>query len=294
MTSTSLSIGAHLKKEKNSIIKTIKVMQKNGGNALQIFASNPRSASLPNMETYNSIADELKTYCNDTDFKLVIHSSYTINLAKEPKIGKKVMELKDCYWISLLMHELIVSDMIGSVGVIVHVGKHTTLSQQDGLNNMFIAIKYITDQLHTLKLKSKLILETPAGAGTELLKTVEEFTGFYNQFSETNKKHLGICIDTAHIWSSGYVLIDYLDAICKTNSKDICVIHLNNSKKEQGSCADAHEYILDETGKIPINHISMFLTKIANIKNRPMIILETPSEYVDKEITWVHTQINSK
>lgn len=285
----SAYIGAHIKKENGSIIKTIKVMQNSGGNALQLFASNPRSASLPNMETYQSIASEVSEYCNTNDFKLVIHSSYTINLAKEPKIGKKTMELKDCYWINLLLHELVVSDMINSVGVVVHVGKYTTQTPEDGLKHMFNAMNYITNQLHTMKIRSKLILETPAGAGTELLKTVEEFVAFYNKLCESNeinRKHLGICIDTAHIWSSGHDVNDYLNTICKTNVKDITVIHLNNSKKEQGSCADMHDYILNKAGKIPTNDLSMFMKKIFSLKSIPIVILETPSDEVAKEIEW--------
>lgn len=282
-------IGAHIKKENGSLVKTIKVIQKNGGNALQLFVSNPRSASLPNMETYQSMADEVTAYCKDTVFRLVIHSSYTINLAKEPKVGKKVMELKDCYWINLLMHELMVSDMIGSIGVVVHVGKYTTQSPEDGMKNMFVAMKYIAEQLHALKMKSKLILETPAGAGTELLKTVEEFAAFYNQFSETHKKHLGICIDTAHIWSSGYNVTEYLDSISKTNAKDITVIHLNNSKKEQGSCADAHQFIL--AGKIPVDHLTLFMKTLNTQKTLPLIIIETPSASLDKEIEWTSANV---
>jgi deoxyribonuclease-4 len=290
---TSTFIGAHIKKESGSLLKTIKTMQTNGGNALQLFVSNPRSASLPNMETYQGMADEIRAYCEAANFKLVIHSSYTINLANEPKIGKKTMELKDCYWINLLMHELIVSDMIGAAGVVVHVGKHTKQTLEEGMKHMYLAMKYIVDQMHKLKMKSKLILETPAGAGTELLKTVEEFVSFFNKFSETDKKHLGICIDTAHIWSSGYNVSDYLDVICKTNSRDITVIHLNNSKKEQGSCADAHEFILEKSGKIPINDLGMFLKKLSTFKLLPMIILETPSDDVSKEIAWTIANIRS-
>jgi endonuclease IV len=38
-------IGAHINREK-TIVKTMEAITKNGGNCLQLFVSNPRSASL--------------------------------------------------------------------------------------------------------------------------------------------------------------------------------------------------------------------------------------------------------
>ena len=52
-------IGAHINKESGSITKTMDVIKKNHGNALQLFVSNPRSASLPNMEVYKNISKEI-------------------------------------------------------------------------------------------------------------------------------------------------------------------------------------------------------------------------------------------
>lgn len=281
-------IGAHIKKETGPLINTIKMMQSHGGNALQIFVSNPRSASSPNMEVYQAASNEICEYCRTNDFKLIIHSSYTINLAKEPKMGKRVLELKDCYWINCLIDELIVSEMLGAIGVVVHVGKHTTQSEANGLNHMINAVRYVVQVLDKLQMSSKLIIETPAGAGTELLKTVEEFTDFYNIFSQQEKRHLGICIDTAHIWSSGYNVSEYYNKLSKHNAKDIVAIHLNNSKKNQGSMVDAHEHILLETAKIPLQDLQIF---VANLKHKPVIILETPSGDIEQEVKWVKQNV---
>jgi deoxyribonuclease-4 len=281
-------IGAHIKKESGSLIKTMDVIRKADGNALQIFVSNPRSASIPNMEAYASVADGIRAYYSQNSFKLVIHSSYTINLAKEPKVGKKVLDLQDCYWVKLLVHELMVSDMLGSLGVVVHVGKYTTSSPEDGLKYMFAAMKYVVAQMQAMEMKTKLILETPAGQGTELLTSVEDFLAFYNQFSAAEKKYLGICIDTAHIWSSGYDISEYYAAVAKHNAKDVAVIHFNNSKKEKASHADMHETLLDKSGKIPLDDLAKFLNFTRQLKHQPMIILETPGNDVQKEIKWVH------
>jgi deoxyribonuclease-4 len=279
-------IGAHIKKESGHLLKTIEVIQKAGGNALQLFVSNPRSASIPNMQQYEAIANEVNTFCATHDFKLVIHSSYIINLAKEPKNGKKILDWADCYWIQVLLSELMVSEMINSVGVVVHVGKYTKGTPQDGLMYMFAAMKYIIHQMQERKMKTKLILETPAGQGTELLTKIEEFIAFYNQFSAKEKHNLGICLDTAHIWSSGYNISEYYDMISKYNPTDITVIHFNNSKKERGSHVDAHNTLLEKSAKIPLNDMHNFLTHIKSNPATPMIILETPGDDLVKEFAW--------
>ena len=107
-------IGAHISREK-TLIDTMNVIQANGGNCLQIFASNPRSAALVNIDNYLKIAEDVRKYCEKNDFKLVIHSPYTINLAREFKNGKKTQALSDCYWVQLLLHELHISELLGSI-----------------------------------------------------------------------------------------------------------------------------------------------------------------------------------
>jgi|688.fasta_scaffold00834_48 deoxyribonuclease-4 len=275
-------IGAHINKESGSLIKTMNVIKKQNGNALQLFVSNPRSASLPNMQTYQEASKEIQEYCIQHDFKLVIHASYTINLAKEPKEGKKTMEWSDCYWIKLLLHELIAADMIGAMAVVVHVGKYTSSKPDAALMNMFKAISYIVDNMHELKLKCKLLIETPAGAGTELLTDIRDFLQFYNTFDASQKKYMGICLDTAHIWSTGYDINEYYKIVKESNAKDVLVIHFNNSKREKGSHVDAHETLFN--GDIPQDSLQHFADSLSH---QPIIILEKPSSDMKKEFQFI-------
>ena len=274
-------VGAHIKKE-TTLLKTLHVIKEHGGNSLQLFASNPRSTQLPNFDIYKSMSTDITKFCKENQCSTVIHSSYTVNLAKEPKDGKRVLELKDCYWVNLLLGELEISDIIGSIGVVVHVGKYTTQTKQQGLQQMSNTIKFVVSQMMERNIKSKLIIETPAGAGTELLTNVNDFCTFFNNFSTLQKKHLGICLDTAHIWSSGYDINDYYSTICKTNEKDILVIHFNNSKKDKGSCVDTHDNIFD--GKIHLKDMEMFMK---NLKGNPIVILEKPSSDLQKDLKWI-------
>lgn len=287
----SIYVGAHINREK-TIIKTMETITKNGGNCLQLFVSNPRSSSLVNIENYITIANDVKDYISKNNFKLVIHSSYTINLARDFKNGKRTIPLNECIWIKILLHELYISHLINSSGVIVHVGKHTTLSYNKGLENMRTAIEYIIEELQKNNLKTKIIIETPAGQGTELLTNLNEFIDFYNSFSKEQKKYLGICLDTAHIWASDYELNDAYNIICNKNANDLIVIHLNNSAVKKGCNVDRHTPIFDNTnGTIPLKSIKQFLELFKDNKHIPIIILETPSIDYSQEIKWIYSTI---
>lgn len=266
-------IGAHIKKD-GTIHNTIKSIIKSGGNALQLFISNPRSCQIANIENFES--QNISRICKENDFKLIIHAPYVINLAKDMKEDKRTIEMNDCYWIKTVINQLSISDIIGSIGVVIHVGKSTTNSKENALKNMYEAIIFIIRSKILLGIKSKLILETPAGQGTELLADVKEFVNFINVFTYEERKHIGVCLDTAHIWSSGYDINDYLDIIIK-NQIEIDVIHFNNSKKEKSSKVDVHDTIFE--GKIPVEDMILFIKNLKqNSKKLPLIILEKPSE----------------
>lgn len=283
-------IGVHINREK-TILKTMETVAKNGGNCLQLFVSNPRSLSLVSIENYLNIADDIRKYSATHNFATIIHASYTINLARDFKNGKRTVPIHECPWIQLLLHELYISHLLGSVGVVIHVGKHTTQSREQGIDNMRIALEYIIGVLHQKQLNAKIVLETPAGQGTELLTDLGDFLIFYNMFSKEQRKYLGICVDTAHVWAAGYELSDVYKAIALANAtKDVVAIHLNNSKVAKGSRVDRHATLFDSTGTIPQDAIKQFVElwkekKKPQQSSLPLIILETPSANYADEIT---------
>lgn len=283
-------IGAHVAKE-STILKTMQKITKNDGNALQIFVSNPRSAAEANIEKYKKDAPKILEYCEINNFKIVIHSSYIINLAREPKNNDRLIEIGDTFWIKSLISELVVSHIINSIGVVVHVGKYTKLTPDEGLNNMGMYITYLINFMKTNKIKSKIILETPAGQGTELLTDMKDFTAFYNSFTSEQKKYLGICIDTAHVWSNGYDVINAYQMLIDKNIEDIVLIHLNNSKKEQGSKVDVHAPIFE--GIIPVKKLTYLLKSMKELHHSPVIILEDPSIMLNNDITWIKMSLGS-
>ena len=153
---------------------------------------------------------------------------------------------------------------------------------------MRIAIEYIINELQKNEINAKIIIETPAGQGTELLTNLNDFIDFYNSFSNQQKKYLGICLDTAHIWAAGYELSEAYKIICNKNASDLIAIHLNNSKVAQGSNVDRHAVLFDKSGTISHHSIKQFLELFKDNKNKPIIILETPSTQYSYELDWIN------
>ena len=97
-------------------------------------------------------------------------------------------------------------------------------------------------------MRTKIILETSTGQGTELLSNLDEFADFYNKFTDDEKNYLKICIDTCHVFSAGYSLKSKTDVqkYIKIVEKyigwnNVILIHLNDSKKDCGCGVDRHE-----------------------------------------------------
>lgn len=252
-----------------------------GGNMIQIFISNPMSIRDVNYNdkfTSKYISDIINKLKN-TNTKIVIHLPYVINLAKP-------LSNKYNWWIDMICKQLEISEKIKSIGCVVHVGKYKELTESEGLDNMYKALKIIINFLKINKMKTHIILETAAGQGTELIPTknndISDFANFYNRFDTKEKKHLKICIDTCHIFSAGYNL-NTKESVKKffnifnklIGIKHIDLIHLNDSKIKCGGCVDRHANLGE--GYINLEAIKHFI-KYALFYNIPLI-LETPGEY---------------
>jgi deoxyribonuclease-4 len=267
-------IGAHISRE-ITIIKTMDEIMKNGGNALQLFTTNPRSLKISNNDKYLAESHLIRKYCKINNFFIIVHSPYAFNIAKPFMIGKKQLDIKD----TIIFHDLQTANFIGAYGYVIHVGKATTIPIIDALNMMKQNIKDIIKSMIEHKIKTKLLLETPAGQGTELLKDFTDFINFYKSFTDIEKTVFKICIDTCHIWNAGYELSEILSLI--ENKDDIYCIHLNNSKNIKGANVDRHEYLFE--GKINPIDLKEFIKNFST----SVIILEMPSDNYKKEIEFI-------
>jgi len=278
--------GGHMSITKG-IVSAISDINEIGGNMIQIFISSPMMLnSNIDMKKYSAnIIEQIKNKCIETNSKIVIHLPYVINLAK-PLDYENPLETK---WIKIIMEQLKISDLIGSLGCVIHVGKYTGQTEAEGLDNMFKALKLIINYIINNNLNTYIILETAAGQGTELIPTknnsLSSFADFYNKFTNEEKQHIKICVDTCHIFAAGYDIREklmvktFFDQFNETiGLENLALIHLNDSKKSCGSCVDRHENLGD--GCIGLEGLRHFIRYA--IYYKIPIILETPSDYINE------------
>jgi deoxyribonuclease-4 len=261
--------GSHVGVSKHGIIGAIDEIIKYNGNFIQIFITNPKARI-----TTKRSDEELQTinhYAKYNKVKIVIHSPYLLNFAHPFR--------KKSWGIISLIDHLNTCAKLDAVGVVVHSGKYLDMDKSDAIENMYINFSYV---LKKTPEKSKILLETPASQGTELGGRLEEFRIIYNKFSEEQKKRMRICVDTAHLFSSGYDLSDPDKVITFIKTFDTLIgwkyvdlIHLNDSKTKLNSNLDRHE-LLDK-GTIGLKGLSI-IVKFAYEARIPLI-LETPGGY---------------
>jgi deoxyribonuclease-4 len=227
------SIGNHIHKGK-CVAGTIRELAPLRDRPFQMFLSGPQSTKLA-MKDEDIAAASAATV--DTAVRLYIHSAYIINLCQEPGT-------KEDYGVACLIKNLQYSVAMGLRGVVVHVGKSTTMELGAAMGhmraNLLRAIEHATDDC-------PILLETPAGQGTETLTLCEDFLAFVQSFASTR---IRICVDTCHVFATGQDPLEYIQKLCTVDASLLKLVHFNDSSAACGSCLDRHAFI--GTGEIGI------------------------------------------
>ena len=226
-------IGFHIPVVNSSFYQSIKTHFEGSGGIsyFQLFTKNPRQFKLIKVKEDDAL--KCKEYIKNNNIFLVTHASYLLNMSNPENWDDKINNGKN---------ELENAAKIGGVGVVFHVGKHLKLSKQEGENLMFNYISQLIQFIKEKDLKIKYIIETSAACGTELCSDIRELGAFYRRFSEEDRRnYLGICIDTCHIFSSGYAINnqkgceDFIQLVEEQiNWDNVVCIHLNDSLSLKG------------------------------------------------------------
>ena len=133
-----------------------------------------------------------------------------------------------------------------------------------------------------------VLLETMSGKGSEVGRTFEELAAIMERVDLKDK--LGVCLDTCHVYSAGYDIVNGLDSVLEhfdavLGLERLRAIHLNDSMTPFSSFKDRHETI----GKGSLGEQAFI-----NIINHPVLrelpfFLETPRDDAGhgEEITWL-------
>ena len=223
-------IGHHIQKQR-SVAVTVATLPHVTTRPYQIFLSGPSTTHMALNPDDLAAAAAIVT---DTDARVFVHSQYLINLCNPPGSPS------DAYGVDLLIKNLQAANAMKARGVVVHVGKSTTQPLPEALANMRANI---TRALPHATPDCPLLLETPAGQGTEVLRTYEEFTAFVASFGPDPR--FRICVDTCHVFvcDGGIHPLDYIKRLTAEHPGLLALIHFNDSAAPCGSCADRHAFV---------------------------------------------------
>jgi len=257
-------IGCHISIAKG-FYKAGKDAVKIGGNTFQFFTRNPRGGNAKALDPAD--INKLKTIMEENDFgPLLAHAPYTMNMASSKTEVREFAKL--AFKEDLERLEQIPCNLYN-----FHPGSHT----QDGVEVGIQRIVEILNDVLTGDESTFVLLEGMSGKGSEIGSKFEELRDIIK--GVTHNHLMGVCLDTCHLYSAGYDIVNDLDGVLETFDKIVGLkrlkaIHLNDSKMPFASNKDRHEKI----GEGTIGEDALLkLVHHPKLKHLPFL-LETPNE----------------
>ncbi len=229
------------------------------------FTRNPRGGSAKAIDEADIAA--FHAFCAEHDIdKIVAHAPYTLNpCAEKPNVRE-------------FAHTVFADDlqrMEHTPGQYYnfHPGSHVGQGTETGIaKTAEVLNEVLFDGMRTT-----VLLETMAGKGSEIGATFEELREILDRV--TLEKHMGVCLDTCHVYDGGYDIVNDLDGVLTKFDSVIGLsrlkaVHLNNSMYGLSSHKDRHAKIVE--GTMPLDAIVRIIRHPA-LRGLPFI-LETPND----------------
>ncbi|GAA0710209.1 deoxyribonuclease IV [Paraclostridium ghonii] len=257
-------IGPHISISKG-FSKAAQTAMDIGANTFQFFSRNPRGGNAKAFDDKDIM--KFQEIRKDNNFgPLLVHAPYTMNLAgaKEEvyEFGKMVIK-----------EDIQRMDSLGIEFMCFHPGSHVGSGIDVGIDKIAKALnEAITGNENIM-----VLLETMSGKGTEIGFSFDQVKSIIDKVEHNEK--LGVCLDTCHVFSAGYDIVNDLDSVLDEFDKTIGLdklkaIHLNDSMMPFGAKKDRHACIGE--GEIGLDAIISFITH-PKLKHLPFF-LETPLE----------------
>jgi apurinic endonuclease (APN1) len=259
-----LNIGCHL-----STAKGFKHMGEEalsiGANTFQFFTRNPRGSKVKKMDEKDAAV--LVALAREHQFApLLGHAPYTLNAcAADPHIRE--------------FAHMVITDDLANMEYLpnnlytFHPGSHVGQGVETGIDQI---VQLLNDALRPEQ-TTLVLLETMSGKGSEVGSSFEEIRQILGRTELADK--MGVCLDTCHVYSAGYDIVNDLDGVLTQFDNIIGLdklkgIHLNDSMNPFTSRKDRHAKIGEGT---------LGMEAIVRIINHPRLrelpfYLETPNE----------------
>lgn len=234
-----------------------------GANTFQFFTRNPRGGNAKDFNEKD--IEKFQQIRKQENFgPLLAHAPYTMNLG-----GSK----DDVYEFArrIFKEDIQRMDSIGVEYMCFHPGSHVGGGIEFGIER----IAFSLNEAITGNEKITILLETMSGKGTEIGFEFEQLRQIIDKVEHKDK--IGICLDTCHIFSAGYDIVNNLDGVLNEFNNIIGLdklkaIHFNDSMMPFGDKKDRHAGIGE--GQIGFDALIGFITH-PKLKHLPFY-LETP------------------
>ncbi|MCI9360935.1 MAG: deoxyribonuclease IV [Hungatella sp.] len=228
-----LSIGCHLSSSKG-YLNMGKDAVKINANTFQFFTRNPRGSKARALDMAD-IEDYLVFAAAHKINRILAHAPYTLNACSADDSVREFAHLTMADDLNRLEHTP------GNC-YNFHPGSHVGQGAETG-------ISYISNLLNDIlkpEQHTTVLLETMSGKGSEVGRSFEELREILDRVTLTD--HIGVCLDTCHVWDGGYDIAGHLDEVLTQFDKLIGLnrlkaIHLNDSMNGLGSHKDRHAKI---------------------------------------------------
>jgi len=267
-------IGAHVSSS-GGVFKAPINADKIGAKAFALFIKNQRRWEAKPLTTKD--IDLFKANMEKFNFKphqILPHDGYLINLGN-PEVAKREKSLNS------FIDEIGRCHDLGLDRLNFHPGSHLReISEEQSLD-------FIAENMNIALEKTEgisLVIENTAGQGSNLGYKFEHLAYLIDKVEDKNR--VGVCIDTCHLFSSGYDIRTF-EAYQKTMAeferivgfKYLMGMHINDSKAKFGSRVDRHQSL--GQGEIGIEAFK-FIMNDSRMDNIPLI-LETIDDSIWKE-----------
>ncbi|HIT51134.1 MAG TPA: deoxyribonuclease IV [Candidatus Aveggerthella excrementigallinarum] len=259
-----LTIGCHLSSAKG-YLHMAKTAVSIGASTFQFFTRNPRGGKAKALDPEDIAA--FHAYAEEQGMTVFLaHASYTLNPAAA---DARVQEFaRETFADDLARMEATPGQLYN-----FHPGSHVKQGVSVGIEKIAAVLNEVLRPEQT----TTVLLETMAGKGTEVGRSFEELAAIIERTELSD--HVGVCLDTCHVWDAGYDIAGDLDGVLETFDRTVGLdrlkaVHLNDSLNPCGARKDRHACIGE--GHIGFEALSA-VTRHPALRGLPFF-LETPNE----------------
>lgn len=224
------TIGSHISIAKG-FKKAAQISVDIGANTFQFFSRNPRGGNAKEFNEKDMAA--FQKIREENNFgKLLAHAPYTMNLAAANEDTYEFAKM-------VIREDVKRMDSIGVEYICFHPGSHVGSGVEEGTRKIIEGL----NQAITGDENITVLLETMSGKGTEIGRSFEEIRAIIDGVEHNER--MGVCMDTCHIFSAGYDIVNDLDGVLDEFDRVIGLdrlktIHLNDSMMPFGKNKDRH------------------------------------------------------